>query len=126
MREIIDPVLQGGSLQLAFWAGLAGTALLLLFGLTRRVKAGSGRRSRRAARTPNAPAPVDTATRLRVQSAYAVQSAPTAANSPSSAPVLLPMTSGAAPVSPSCPAELSRRIDRLEAKVRARRAGSHG
>jgi len=126
MRDFVDPILQGGSLQVALWAGLAGTALLLLIGLARRLQARGPRRARRARAARIAPALELEPTRQRALSAYAGQSAAPVANSPSSGPISLPMTQGAAPASPSCPAELSRRIDRLEAKVRARRAGSHG
>jgi hypothetical protein len=126
VENLVNPVLQGGSIQLALWAGLFGTALLLLVGLLRRRAAGRAPRDRRPREAEFAPALAAEQQRLRVISAYAAQGASPAAIPPSSGPASLPIIPAPTPGSPSCPAELSRRIDRLEAKVRARRAGSHG
>jgi hypothetical protein len=126
MEKLVDSLLRGGSLELAFWAGLFGTALLLLVGLLRGRVAGRRRRRERAAGAAFAPALAAEQQRQRARSAYAAQLAGPPATPPSSEPPALPITREPNPGTLQCPAELSRQIDRLEAKVRARRAGSHG
>ncbi|MBM4118631.1 hypothetical protein FJ251_13025 [bacterium] len=121
MQEILEPVLQGGSLAAALWMGVFGTALLLLVGLLRRSATGRARAQRlRAEREARATAEVGQ--RRRVERAYATS--PEAAAPSALSAALPPALSPTAEA--SCPAELSRRLDRLEARVLARRAGGHG
>lgn len=123
MREILEPVLQGGSLAAALWMGVFGTALLLLVGLLRRGASGRARAQRlrverEARRTAEA------GRRRRVERAYAASPETAAPGAPAAATDFRAAPPPAA--EPSCPAALSRRLDRLEARVLARRAGGHG
>lgn len=127
MREILEPVLQGGSLAAALWMGVFGTALLLLVGLLRRGALARGRARSRRAESAALP-PVDAGRRRRVERAYGTGAEGEAASA--ALPVPTPraaLPSVASPAAePSCPVALSRRLDRLEARVLARRAGGHG
>lgn len=123
MGDTLSALLDRGSLEAAAWAGLVGTALLLLLGLLRRRRTPRGERGVRLEAPPPEP---PASRRQRAAAAYAAQDVPAAGNPASSRPADLPMTSRIPPAAPACPPALSRRIDRLEAKVRARRAGSHG
>ncbi len=124
MREILDSLLQGGSPTLALWTGLFGTGLLLLIGLARRLRADRAARGESARR--EAPRLDTGGQRRQAKSAYAAHSAGAGPLPPKDDAGPSSYNSGTMPASPACPAELSRRIDRLEAKVQARRAGSHG
>lgn len=127
MREILEPVLQGGSLAAALWMGVFGTALLLLVGLLRRGSSGRAR-ARRLRDERETLAAAEAGQRRRVERAYAASpeaGAPIAQNTAPSVRAALPPAPPPA-VEVNCPAELSRRLDRLEARVLARRAGGHG
>lgn len=122
-----------GSLPLALGAALVGVGLLLALRLLRR-------RTTSPLRTaagdpalgepqPATPAPL----RARAEAAYAGAGAMGSAGSSSGTRLPIAETSARTPATHEsrepgtpCPAALSRRIDRLEARVRARRAASRG